>query len=79
MGIIGSGNARIQKYAVTSEFHREGDVTGRPDACIDNDGVVLVTVLQILDTDPDVVRVEDSLSAADRASCRHTGGRTSFF
>ena len=69
------GDARVQQHAVDAQFHGHGHVAGGAHAGVDDHRIVGVAVLEVLQADADVVRVENPLARADRAAGRHHAGR----
>src|SRR5262245_18266829 len=69
--VTGTGDSRVEEYAVATHFHREAHVAGSSHAGINDHRIIRIVFSQIFQTDADVIGVQDSLARADRAAGRH--------
>lgn len=75
-GVFGVGDAAVEQNAVGTQLHGDGDIAGRADAGIDDDGVVRVAGFQLFQTERYIQGIEDTLAGADGAAGGHDGGGT---
>ena len=73
--VFGVGDAGVEQHAVDAELHRDRHVARRADAGVDDHRIVGIVLLEVLQADADVVRIEHALAGADRAAGRHDARR----
>jgi len=65
----------FKQHAVGAQLHGDGDVAGGADAGVHDHRVARVIVLERLQAQRDVERIEHALSRSDRAAGGHHAGR----
>ena len=66
-----AGDSGVEQDAVAAQLHGDHDIAGRADTRVHDHGIEWIVGLEVLEDDPDVVGVQDPLTAADRAAGRH--------
>ena len=73
--ILRMGDRRIQQDTVDAQFHGDGHIAGRSHTSIHDHRVVRIIFFEILQTDSNRIRIENSLPGSDRAAGWHHAGR----